>query len=397
MSHKRTQLHAMSRIRNRCHTRELNFMQCPETETLTSHKRSQLHAVSRNRDTNVTQENTTSTQCPETDTTSHKRAQRHAMSRITDVTQENTTLCNVQNQTQMSHKKTQLYAMSRIRHRCHTREHNFMQCPESDTCHTREHNFMQCPDSDTDVTQENTTSCNVQKQTQMSHKRTQLHAMSRLRHRCHTREHNFMQCPKSDTDVTQENTNLCNVQKQTPHPSGRHTREHNIRQVPGTDRKQNLFQKQTPPCCSRVRPEHSFKRIPEKDKMSNTASDRNSKFRQVPGNDEVAVVLSNRPETQLHNFPPKKDRPDPRTNLCFRKKTTAVIVNMDRAINHSVKWYLYGAKVPMASRNIIATNRTRSLPVQVLGQLTKLKRGREGWRGRGVEGGDLKKEKKNEI
>ena len=350
-------------------------MPYPETETLMSHKRTQLprsvqkQTLRHTRELNVTQ-------CPES---------------------------------QMSHKRTQLYAMSRIRHRCHTRKHNFMQCPESDTdvtqenttsCnvqnqtrHTREHNFMQCPDSDTDVTQENTTSCNVQKQTQMSHKRTQLHAMSRLRHRCHTREHNFMQCPKSDTDVTQENTNLCNVQKQTPHPSGRHTREHNIRQVPGTDRKQNLFQKQTPPCCSRVRPEHSFKRIPEKDKMSNTASDRNSKFRQVPGNDEVAVVLSNRPETQLHNFPPKKDRPDPRTNLCFRKQTTAVIVNMDRAINHSVKWYLYGAKVPMASRNIIATNRTRSLPVQVLGQLTKLKRGREGWRGEGSGGGRFKKRK----
>ena len=260
-------------------------------------------------------------QCPESDT---------------DVTQENTTSCNVENQTQMSHKRTQLHAMSRNRHRCHTREHNFMQCRESDT----------------DVTQENTTSCNVENQTQMSHKRTQLHAMSRIRHRCHTREHNFMQCPETDT------TSFWTPHKRTQHQASSRKGQ--------KKRGKNLFQKQTPPCCSRVRPEHSFRRIQEKEKMSNTASDRNSKFRQVPGNDKVAVVLGNRPETQLHNFPPKKDRPDPRTNLCFRKQTTAVIVNMDRAINHSVKWYLYGAKVPIASRNIIATKSTRSLPVKVL-------------------------------
>ena len=107
----------------------------------------------------------------------------------------------------MSHKRTH-HAMSRNRYRCHTREHNFMQCPERYT----------------NVTQENTASCNVQNQVQMSHKRAQLHAMSRNRHHV---------LP----DATQENTTSCNVQKQTPRPSGRHTREHNIRQVPGKDRK----------------------------------------------------------------------------------------------------------------------------------------------------------------
>ena len=173
MSHKRTH-HAMSRNRYRCHTREHNFMQCPE------------------RYTNVTQENTASCNVQNQVQMSHKRAQLHAMSRnrhhvLPDATQENTTSCNVQKQT---------------------------------LCHTKELNVMQCPESDTDVTQENTSLCNVENQTQMSHKRTQLHAMSRIRHRCHTREHNFMQCPESQLNAMSRIRHRC------------HTREHNFMQCP---------------------------------------------------------------------------------------------------------------------------------------------------------------------
>ena len=216
----------------------------------------------------------------------------------TDVTRESTAACHVQKQTPRPSGR-------------HTREYNFMQCTETDTmshkraqrhtmsrirhrCHTREHNFMQCPETDTDVTQENTTSCNVENQTQMSHKRT--------------REHNFMQCRESDTDVTQENTTSCNVQKQTPRPSGRHTREHNIRQVPGTDRKTKPLPEADTTVLFTRPTRTSFKRIPEKDKMSN----RKQKFRQVPGNDKVAVVLS--------QLPPEKGQTGPTQNLCFRKK-----------------------------------------------------------------------------
>ena len=81
-----------------------------------------------------------------------------------------------------------------------TRKLSFTQCSETETniCHTSEH-IMQCPETDTDVTQENITLCNVQKDTLMSHKRTQLHAMSRIRYRCHTREHSCMPCPETDT------------------------------------------------------------------------------------------------------------------------------------------------------------------------------------------------------